>query len=113
MTGKTGYELGVELGRLWNAGKHDLPKVADDYWSACTSVPTYNAPACSRGGGLGSDPGSSIDDYAGRVYKMLLETRTSVSAVADALVWIADEYAKTDESCRQAFNATKTEVDGQ
>lgn len=111
MTGKSGDELGVELGRLWNAGRHDLPKVAEDYWEACTNVPSLVSAQCERGGGLGADPGASIDAFGQRVYKMLLDTRTSVSLVGDALVWIADEYAATDQSCQASFAQTKTEVD--
>ncbi|NHC23590.1 hypothetical protein G6553_10460 [Nocardioides sp. IC4_145] len=111
MTGKRGDELGVELGRLWYAGTHDLPAVAEDYWTACTNVPSLVSAQCARGGGLGADPGASIDDYSSRIYQMLLGTRTSVALVGEALVWIADEYAKTDASCRASFESTKTEME--
>lgn len=107
MPGKSGAELGADLGALWHAGKHTLPQVADDYWDAATNIPTLTAPITARGGGLGQDPGGAIDGYAGRVYRMLLDTRLALSEVAEALVWVADEYAATDASCRAEFERKK------
>lgn len=107
MTGKKGDSLGADLGVLWYAGKHDLPAAADDYWDAYTNVPALTSPTCARGGGLGVDPGAAIDEFASRVSKALLDTRTALAAVGDALVWVADTYAATDTSCQSAFNRKK------
>jgi hypothetical protein len=104
---KQGDELGADLGELWYAGNHDLPLVASDYTAAQIGVPLSTAPMTSRGGGLGVDPGGLIDSYASYVHKMLADTHDAVSDVATALVWIADEYAATDASCKQAFDAKK------
>ncbi len=107
MTGKTGEILGADLGKLWHAGKHDLPLVADDYRSAWFKTPSSVSSLCSRGGGLGSNPGAHLDSVIDRVNKFLKDTETALNEVGEALVWVADEYAATDASCQSAFNAKK------
>ncbi|WP_460853095.1 hypothetical protein [Nocardioides montaniterrae] len=107
MTGKHGAVLGADLGALWHAGKHDLHLVAVDYGTAWSDIPVSISGFCRRGNGIGSDPGASLDNMLDRVNKMLLDTQTAVTAVGAALVWVADEYAATDASCRDAFNAKK------
>lgn len=110
MTGKTGDELGVELGRLWYAGKHDLPEVAGDYEDAGKNIPSSVSEPCNRGGGLGSSPGSSLDSFTELVRKMLNDTGSSVTHAGAALVWIADNYAATDQTCKSSFDSTKSEL---
>lgn len=111
MTGKAGVPLGADLGELRFAGKRTLPAAAEDYWSAYTSVPGMCSQLCTRGGGLGADPGGEIDAYLSRVNKMLLDTRTSLALVGEALVWVADEYASADSSCQQEFQRKQNALD--
>jgi hypothetical protein len=109
--GKTGDALGADLGRIWHAGKHDLPAVADDYGTAWGHVPYSVSSTCRRGNGLGSNPGASLDSMFDRVNKFLKDTETALDEVGEALVWVADEYAKTDASCQAAFNAKKQSLE--
>jgi len=74
-------------------------------------VPGASSQLCARGGGLGVDPGGEIDAYLSRVNRMLLETRTSLALVGEALVWVANEYANTDASCQQEFNRKREALD--
>ncbi|GAB3775483.1 hypothetical protein FB382_004147 [Nocardioides ginsengisegetis] len=104
MAGKHGQELGADLGALWYAGNHDLPQVADDYWVAWAATPSSTSGSCRRGGGLGVDPGASIDAFEDRINKMLLDTNIALTEVGKALCWVADEYRRTDESCEAEFN---------
>lgn len=105
--GKTGDALGADLGQLWFAGHHDLPLVADDYGTAKTKTPDSVESACTRGSGLGSNPGSHLDAMLSRVNKFLKDTETALDEVGQALVWVADTYAATDASCQAEFERKK------
>lgn len=107
MTGKHGDALGADLGALWYAGKHDLPDMAADYHEAWTKTPYAVSGITGRGGGLGSDPGAQLDLMCDRVNKFLSDTETVCTDVGTALVWIADNYAATDQTCVTNFEKTK------
>jgi hypothetical protein len=105
MTGKRGDALGADLGALWYAGKHDLPDMAADYQTAWVNTPSGVSGSTSRGGGLGYDPGAQIDEMCDRVNKLLLDTKAVLVDVGEALVWVADQYAATDSSCKASYQS--------
>ena len=105
MSGKRGDALGADLGALWYAGKHDLPDMAADYLIAWSNTVSVVSSRTRRGGGIGFDPGSELDAMCERVNKFLLDTRSALLGVGEALVWVADEYAATDENCRATYRS--------
>lgn len=105
MTGKRGDALGADLGALWYAGKHDLPDMAEDYSTAWVNTPSGTRGSTTRGGGLGFDPGSQLDEMCERVNKFLLDTKAVLTDVGEALVWVADEYAATDDTCKASYKS--------
>lgn len=107
MTGKRGYVLGSHLGTLWRSGRDDLPRVADDYRAARRLTPSSVSSLCARGGGLGHDPSAELDAMIDRVNGFLRDTEQALNEVAEALIWVADEYAATDASCQEQFLAKK------
>lgn len=111
MAGKHGDALGVDLGTLWYAGQHDLPNMAADYADAWAHAPYAVSASTRRGGGLGTDPGGQLDLMCDRVNKFLKDSENVCTDVGAALVWIADNYAATDDTCKRNYEKTKDHLE--
>lgn len=112
---KHGTALGADLYELWDAGTNMLPGVADDFETAWENVPFGVSDLCTRSGGLGLGTyggGSGIDYALDQLNDCISTTQKNLRATGHALVWIANEYAKTDDTAKAEFNRKKRDMDG-
>lgn len=108
--GLTPESLGVHLGRLYVAGKKDLPAVAQTFTDAYLATPSSISATTARGGGIGSDPGSVMDQLFTLMNDAVDLTSTRLTEVGNALVAAADHYLGTDQDVRTAFKSTAGEL---
>lgn len=109
---RRGYELGVELGRVWDAGKNLLPQAADDIRTAWVNTPGTASNLTSRSSGIGNDPGGKLDEMLRLMNKALLDTEDALRDVGQALVWTADDYQFSDTEAEKTFQDQKKKLEG-
>lgn len=102
-----GEDLGVELGKVYHAGKTLLPKVAGDVFDAWTHTPTLISGSTARGGGIGKDPGAALDAMLTKLNEMTYTTSQILNDVGAALVVTANDYSTTDHAVKTAFDNEK------
>lgn len=109
---KTGNDLGVELGKVYTAGRQLLPQVADELHIAATRTNPGMTTLTARSGGLGADPAPGIDRLLTELQGAVLTTEKTLRDVGTVLVDTADHYASTDAAAKAVLDETKARVDG-
>lgn len=104
------HSLGVHLGRLYVAGKTDLPAAAEDFTQAWVATPVSIASATARGGGIGHDPAATIDKLLGLMNTAMTTTSSRLEDVGAALVAAATLYLGTDQDVRDGFKSAAGEL---
>ena len=105
-----GEDLGAELANLWHDGTKVLPKVAGDYHTAWLNTPISISGYTTRGGGLGTDPGSAFDAVLNHLNNVTSHTEKVLDGVGQALVWTANIYAETDAAAKATFDAQMNQL---
>jgi hypothetical protein len=108
--GLTPNALGVHLGRLYVAGKTDLPAAAQDFTDAWIATPVSISSTTARGGGIGHDPGSVMDKLFTLMNDAMTRTSTRLDEVGAALVAAAELYLTTDQDVRDGFKSAAGEL---
>jgi len=104
---KSGYDLGVDLYKLWYAGRHDLPTLAEVYAKACNALADTD---------IGIESAFRRDVYFGpdrvldawrtlrdSLHGFLRDSATNLEMTADALCLAVSAYKETDDGARQAL----------
>ncbi len=111
-----GYELGVDLANLWNAGKNLIGEdLVGELEAGATSIPSYignfyrsgswSSPSASSG------PQASVNAYAAELHGILSTTASNYKEVGEALVWIANNYELTDGEAAAEFNRRRKDIE--
>jgi hypothetical protein len=108
--GLTPNSLGVHLGRLYVAGKTDLPAAAKDFTNAWIATPVSISGTTSRGGGIGQDPGAVMDTLFGLMNDAMTKTSSRLEDVGAALVAAAELYLTNDQDVRDGFKSAAGEL---
>jgi hypothetical protein len=108
--GLTPNALGVHLGRLYVAGKTDLPTAAQDFTNAWIATPVTIAGATTRGGGIGHDPATVMDKLFGLMNDAMTKTSSRLEDVGAAMVAAAELYLTTDTGVRDGFKSAAGEL---
>lgn len=112
---KSGEALGADLYDLWNAGTHLLPKAAGAVELAYAETPVTSAYACARGGALGmgaNGPAGALDRVLDLLNKALSDTGRNLREVGEALVVVADDFARTDRAAAAELHRKQRELGG-
>ncbi|MEJ7833494.1 MAG: hypothetical protein WKF79_11300 [Nocardioides sp.] len=105
--GKDGVALGADLYELWSAGQTLLPTAAQQVDAANFDTPFSVGAMCSRAGPIGmgaNGPAGGLDSVLDLLNQALTETSQNLKAVGEALIWVANEYARTDEAAAAEFH---------
>lgn len=110
---KHGTALGADLYQLWDAGTNMLPDAASEYDAAWESVPWNIDAQCTRTGVIGiypDGPAASVDMLISALNDALSTTARNLRDTGDALVWLANQYAKTDADAKAEFDRKKKDM---
>lgn len=106
----TSEAIGIEIGRVWKAGKYLLPQAADDVHTAWLYTPTSASAHSARGAGLGKDPGAKLNEMLNLMNRALSDTEDALRDVGQALVWTAEDFEFRDQEAKQAFENEKKKI---
>lgn len=106
-----GEGLGVEVGRVWRAGKHDLPDVGRELNSARAGVDRSLSDLLARTGCAGTAVGPKFEELRGQIRRALQDSEEAIRDCGTALVWAAEDYQLTDQAARDAYEREKKRVD--
>ncbi|MEO9325580.1 hypothetical protein ABFT23_18965 [Nocardioides sp. C4-1] len=110
-----GYELGVDLANLWNAGKNligvqlvgelqagadALPATIDNFYRGGS----WSQPDASVG------PQASVNAYVAALKEILTTTASNYAEVGEALVYIANNYEFTDGEAQTEFDNRRRDI---
>lgn len=113
--GSNSAALGADLYDLWNAGTNTLPDAAKQYDAAWEKVPYNINSECMRSGPIGivpDGPAPAINSLISALNDALSQTSSNLKATGEALVWLANEYAKTDAAAKAEFDRKKKDMGG-
>jgi len=110
--GKSGEDLGIELGRVYKAGYTLLPEVANEVRTAWVNTPVSVSSSTARGSGLGSDPGPALDSMLDELNQATKETEEVLRDVGAALVWCCLNYDRMDQAAQTEFDRQRKVVEG-
>ncbi|WP_157538469.1 MULTISPECIES: hypothetical protein [unclassified Nocardioides] len=112
---ESGYDLGVDLSRLWWAGKYHIGETVVGHMEAAANNVPSEAGDLYRSGGWGAPdgangPAAAIESYASKLHTMLVTNARNFREVGEALVLVANDYAATDQAARDELNNRKKQI---